>query len=73
MLLKFYGYYKQATDGPCNRPKPSMFKVVEKAKWDAWNSVKNLTKDEAMIAYVNEIKNVGCLFEMFQNRRNIKV
>jgi acyl-CoA-binding protein len=35
-----------------------MFKVVERAKWDAWNSVKNLSKEEAMTAYVDEIKNV---------------
>jgi acyl-CoA-binding protein len=36
MLLKFYAYFKQAINGPCKTAKPSMFKVVEKAKWDAW-------------------------------------
>ena len=36
MLLKFYGYFKQATTGPCKTSRPSMFKVVERAKWDAW-------------------------------------
>jgi len=36
MLLKFYGYFKQATSGPCKTSRPSMFKVVERAKWDAW-------------------------------------
>ena len=36
MLLKFYGYFKQSTAGPCKTSRPSMFKVVERAKWDAW-------------------------------------
>ena len=36
MLLKFYGYFKQATSGPTKTSRPSMFKVVERAKWDAW-------------------------------------
>lgn len=36
MLLKFYAYFKQATQGDCKTSKPSIFKVVERAKWDAW-------------------------------------
>ena len=36
MLLKFYGYFKQATNGACNTSRPSVFKIVERAKWDAW-------------------------------------
>jgi len=58
MLLKFYGYYKQATNGNCNTGKPSIFKVVERAKWDAWNSLQNLSKEEAMQGYIDQIKNV---------------
>ena len=30
MLLKFYGYFKQATSGPIKTSRPSMFKVVER-------------------------------------------
>lgn len=58
ILLKFYGYFKQATEGKCKKSRPSMFNVVERAKWDAWYSVANLTKTEAMQGYVNEIKNI---------------
>jgi acyl-CoA-binding protein len=36
LLLKFYAYYKQSTLGSCNTSRPSMFKVVDRAKWDAW-------------------------------------
>lgn len=36
MLLKFYAYFKQASSGPSKTGRPSMFSVVERAKWDAW-------------------------------------
>jgi acyl-CoA-binding protein len=36
LLLKFYAYFKQATIGPCQSSRPSIFKVVERAKYDAW-------------------------------------
>lgn len=58
LLLKFYGYYKQATCGSCNNSKPSIFKVVERAKWDAWYSVRDLSKNDAMQGYIDEIKNI---------------
>lgn len=31
--LKLYGYFKQATVGPCNIPKPGFLYFEEKAKW----------------------------------------
>lgn len=33
MMLKFYSYYKQATLGPCNIPRPGFWDAVGKAKW----------------------------------------
>jgi len=33
MMLKFYSYYKQATQGPCNIPRPGFWDPVGKAKW----------------------------------------
>uniref|UniRef100_I3JGR7 Acyl-CoA binding domain containing 5a n=1 Tax=Oreochromis niloticus TaxID=8128 RepID=I3JGR7_ORENI len=56
MMLKFYSYYKQATVGPCNIPRPSFWDVVGKAKWDAWNSLGEMSKEEAMSSYVDEMK-----------------
>ena len=58
MKLKFYGYYKQATQGQCNQTKPSFWDVVGRAKWSAWNSCENMTKDEAKQLYIDEIKKV---------------
>ncbi|KAF7708940.1 hypothetical protein HF521_017997 [Silurus meridionalis] len=37
--LKIYALFKQATQGPCNTPKPGMLDFVNKVKWDAWKSL----------------------------------
>lgn len=39
-LLEIYALYKQATEGDNNTPKPGMFALKEKAKWEWWNKKK---------------------------------
>ncbi|KAM6971090.1 acyl-CoA-binding domain-containing protein 5A [Tautogolabrus adspersus] len=56
MMLKFYSYYKQATVGACNIPRPGFWDAVGKAKWDAWSSLGDMSNEEAMTAYVDEMK-----------------
>nr|XP_046264651.1 acyl-CoA-binding domain-containing protein 5A-like isoform X2 [Scatophagus argus] len=57
MMLMFYSYYKQATLGPCNIPRPTGFWDTRgKAKWDAWNSLGNMTKEDAMKNYIEDIQ-----------------
>ncbi|KAM7401153.1 hypothetical protein PAMA_005376 [Pampus argenteus] len=57
MMLMFYSYYKQATLGPCDIPRPTGFWDSRgKAKWDAWSSLGNMTKKEAMRNYVEDIQ-----------------
>ncbi|WAR05546.1 ACBD5-like protein, partial [Mya arenaria] len=58
MMLTFYGYYKQATEGPCKLPKPSFWDVVKKAKWDAWNKLGDMKREHAMDKYVEELKKI---------------
>lgn len=58
MMLRFYGYYKQATEGPCNDPKPSFWDVIRRAKWDAWHRLGDMEKHKAMEHYVFELKQV---------------
>ncbi|GMT31894.1 hypothetical protein PFISCL1PPCAC_23191, partial [Pristionchus fissidentatus] len=53
--LKFYSLFKQATVGDVNTERPGFFSIVEKAKWDAWEKVKGLSKDEAMKQYVDTL------------------
>jgi len=31
--LQLYAHFKQATNGPCNIPKPSFWELVAKTKW----------------------------------------
>ncbi|XP_038134799.1 acyl-CoA-binding domain-containing protein 5A-like [Cyprinodon tularosa] len=57
MMLMFYSYYKQATTGPCQIPRPNGFWDSRgKDKWDAWSSLGNMTKEEAMKNYVENIQ-----------------
>ncbi|XP_047610912.1 acyl-CoA-binding domain-containing protein 5 isoform X4 [Phacochoerus africanus] len=58
MMLKFYSFYKQATEGPCKLSRPGFWDPIGRYKWDAWNSLGEMTKEEAMIAYVEEMKKI---------------
>ena len=51
--LAFYGLYKSATEGPCNKPRPGFFDVVGRAKIDAWASNGDKPAEDAMVDYVN--------------------
>lgn len=52
-LLKLYSLYKQGTEGDVNTEPPSNpFDFVNKAKHEAWTSLKGKTKDNAMQEYV---------------------
>jgi acyl-CoA-binding protein len=57
-MLRFYSYYKQATEGPCVVPRPAFWEVVKKMKWEAWNRLGNMSQEEAMNNYVEELKKV---------------
>lgn len=58
LQLRFYAYFKQATKGPCQQPKPAFWEVVKKAKWDAWMRLGNMSRNEAMNNYVDELKKI---------------
>ncbi|XP_011700100.1 PREDICTED: acyl-CoA-binding domain-containing protein 4 [Wasmannia auropunctata] len=58
IMLRFYSYYKQATEGPCQQSKPAFWEVVKKAKWDAWTRLGNMSRTEAMNNYVEELKKI---------------
>ncbi|XP_065174612.1 acyl-CoA-binding domain-containing protein 5-like [Sycon ciliatum] len=55
MKLKFYSLYKQATSGPVSSARPGMFDPIGRAKWDAWKGLGEMTAEQAMQAYVDEI------------------
>ena len=53
-LLQLYSLYKQATEGNINtEPPTNMFDFVNKAKHDAWSSLKDKPAELAMEDYIN--------------------
>ncbi|KND00132.1 uncharacterized protein SPPG_04474 [Spizellomyces punctatus DAOM BR117] len=53
--LELYAFYKQATLGKCNIPtRPGWFDIAGRYKWDAWNRLGDMPKEEAMQHYLEE-------------------
>lgn len=57
-MLKLYGLYKQSKEGPCSQPKPHMFDFIGKAKWESWNSLRDLAQSEAKKNYIHLVKDI---------------
>ena len=54
VLLQLYSLFKQATNGDVNTEPPSNpFDFVNKAKYDAWVTLKGKSKETAMQEYVD--------------------
>jgi diazepam-binding inhibitor (GABA receptor modulator, acyl-CoA-binding protein) len=58
-LLKLYALYKQGTAGDNAEKKPGFGDMVGRAKWDAWNSLKGTSQDDAMQQYVDLIRSLS--------------
>lgn len=57
-MLKLYGLFKQATVGPNTTTRPGFLDMTGKAKWDAWEAVKEVTKEDAEEQYVEHAKSL---------------
>lgn len=55
MKLRVYALYKQATDGDVGESKPGFLDPTGRAKWDARNQIKGMTKEAAMEEYVKAV------------------
>ncbi|BES95480.1 Acyl CoA Hypothetical protein protein [Nesidiocoris tenuis] len=58
LMLDFYAYYKQATEGTERGSRPSFWDVINRAKWDAWNRLGDMPKEEAMQRYVDGLNKI---------------
>lgn len=59
MMLHAYGFYKQATVGDVDSVRPdSTSDVVSTFKYDQWERMKGMSKEEAMTKYIEFIKNL---------------
>jgi diazepam-binding inhibitor (GABA receptor modulator, acyl-CoA-binding protein) len=57
-LLKIYALYKQGSTGDNAEKKPGFGDMVGRAKWDAWNSLKGTSTEDAMQQYVDLIESL---------------
>lgn len=51
-LLRLYALYKQGSEGDAHGDKPGMTDFVGRYKFEAWESLKGTSKDEAMEKYI---------------------
>jgi len=54
--LNLYKFYKQATEGNVKGSQPWAAQIEARAKWDAWNSAKGMSSEDAMKRYVEELE-----------------
>ena len=54
-MLFIYSHYKQVTVGDCNTSRPGFMDFAGKAKWDAWDSRKGMSKEDAQAAYIAKV------------------
>ncbi|XP_027203256.2 acyl-CoA-binding domain-containing protein 5-like [Dermatophagoides pteronyssinus] len=58
MRLRFYAFFKQATEGPNQTKRPAFYDIINRYKWDAWTKCGQMSRQEAMQLYVDELKKV---------------
>jgi acyl-CoA-binding protein len=56
MKLEFYALYKQGTEGDVSGKRPGMMDFVGRAKYDAWEKCKGMSKDDAMQKYIDKLE-----------------
>ena len=57
-LLRIYALYKQASSGDAEGKRPGFGDMVGRAKWDAWNTCKGTSQDDAKQQYVDLVESL---------------
>jgi len=58
-LLKLYALYKQGSAGDNGDKRPGFSDMVGRAKWDAWNALKDTPSTDAMQQYIDLIESLS--------------
>lgn len=58
-LLELYSFFKQATDGDVVGDKPGPFDFKARAKYDAWEARKGMSRDAAMKSYIKLVDHLS--------------
>jgi diazepam-binding inhibitor (GABA receptor modulating acyl-CoA-binding protein) len=51
-----YALAQQGSIGDVNTERPGFYQISARPLWDAWNSKKGLSKEEAMSSYIKIVK-----------------
>ena len=57
-LLKLYALYKQGSEGDVSGEKPGFFDFVGIAKYEAWEKLQGMDRDEAKQKYVDLVESL---------------
>ncbi len=57
-LLELYSFYKQATEGDVTGERPGAFDFKARAKYEAWEARKGMSREVAMRAYVRLVEHL---------------
>jgi len=57
-LLELYSYFKQATEGDAGGNRPGALDFVARAKYDAWQARKGMSRDVAKKGYVKLVEHL---------------
>ena len=58
-LLQLYALYKQASAGDVSGEKPGFFDFVGIAKYEAWEKLQSLSRQEAQEQYIDLVSKLG--------------
>ena len=56
--LEIYALFKQGEVGDVNTARPGMLDFKGKAKWDAWDGKKGMSKEDAQKAYIELVNGI---------------
>jgi len=58
-LLQLYALFKQASSGDVSGEKPGFFDFVGIAKYEAWEKLQGLSREEAQEQYIDLVSKLG--------------
>ena len=61
-MLKLYALYKQGSSGDVSGDKPGFFDFVAAAKFEAWEKLQGISRDDAQSSYVELVRKLGAEF-----------
>ena len=58
-LLQLYAFFKQGSEGDVSGDKPGFFDFVGVAKYESWQKLRGMSKEEAQTRYVELVRKLG--------------